>query len=150
MEDIENRLGSDFYELYGLRESFDVWNEKDDSALLQLVAKKHRLEEIAHLLKRPLNVVHFNRAKLAAKYKHEERIDSEDIEELLGMTSEEVAAAIASHPPSTKKTKKEKKKETSVAVPVTEIFPKEPTMAELMAVLVDIQTKLQHILSRIE
>ena len=159
IEDIENRIGSDFYELYGLRESLDAWNEKDDAMLLQHIAKKHCIEEIARILQRPSNVVYFNRTRLAARYHNEDGDDAEDIQALLGMTAAEVESAFTLYPAKTPKVavakrererKRNKEVVTTTVVPLTEIIHKEPTMSELMVVLKDIQTKLQYILTRIE
>jgi hypothetical protein len=134
-----------------------TWSKEEMAELLKGLAKGQSIAEIAAALGRPPIVVEKQRMQLAVDYHEIEKLPVEDIQELLNLTKEEVEAAVrdcAARGAPKKVAKKAKCVDSrpaaggagAGAAPKAE----EPTLAELMVILKEVQGKLDYILSKME
>ena len=133
------------------------WNDDELGKLLRSIQKKKTVEEIAKEHERTVGGIHSRINTLAVDYHYNDKRSTEEIQQYTGLTKQQIASAIARHEikQAIKKTHAEPKANTileystSREAPVTkEGTPRiEPTMAEVLTILKDIQSKLNLLLT---
>ncbi len=120
-----------------------TWNEEEVAKLLKLIQKKKSLEEIAKEHERSVRSIECQLLIIAADYHFNNSLSKEEIRKFTGLTFEEIGFAIGRRAYTNRL--KEEKAMKKVAPPV-ETRPPEPTLADVMARLDNIEIKLNVLL----
>jgi hypothetical protein len=134
-----------------------VWHDDEVLQLLQNIKKKKTIHEIAEIHQRTTVAISSRLARLAADY-HDEGRPLEQIQKFTGLTQAEISDSIKRRRVGAIiREKRQKDREASKALDttnsykqkqITSFVDQQPTMRELMAVLKDVQAKLNTILER--
>lgn len=118
------------------------WKEGEIKRLLCSIQQKKSVEEIAEEHQRTVSGIQCYIKKLAVEYHVNRNMPMEEIQHFTGLTTEQIEDAIQ------KQEQKGAVKKTGATEPKVKP-PKEPTMAEVVLLLKDIQTKLAMLLERV-
>jgi hypothetical protein len=122
------------------------WNEEEDIKLLKSIQKKKPIEEIAKEHDRTVGGINSHIQKMAADYHFNDKRSIEEIQKFTGFTKEQIEFAIK------KREFKDAAKKLSEpkVVEKKKIIEEElPTMVEVVALLKDIQSKLNMLLEKV-
>ena len=119
------------------------WTDEEEIQLLTLIKKKKPIVEIAALHNRTVTAINLKRQSLAAEYYFNEERSNQEIQKLTGLTQAEVEKAIAKSqlitPPPIPAAAATATAVQGPSVTSQDEKPQEPTMKEMMALLLTIQ-----------
>ena len=119
------------------------WNEEETIKLLKSIQMKKSIEEIAKEHDRTIGGINSHIEKMATDYHFNDKRSIEEIEKFTGLTKEEIEFAIK------KREYKDAAKKSAKPKVVEKIIEEElPTMVEVVALLKDIQGKLNLLLEK--